>query len=183
MEKGLAELLVGDLDRGFDVVVRRFQDQIFAFALGMCGNRAEAEEVAQDAFVRAYRALAGYPPERRLELKLRPWLHRIALNVFRNRVRRRTLRVVPLEQAAEVADSDWGRPEESALRSHLRRLLLAALSELPDRQREAIVMRAVEGIPYAEASAVLGRPVGTLKSDVHRGLLALRGLLAQEVSA
>jgi RNA polymerase sigma-70 factor (ECF subfamily) len=183
VETGLAELLVGDLDRGFDAVMRRFQDQIFAFALSMCGNRAEAEEVAQDAFVRAYRALAGYPPERRLELKLRPWLHRIALNVFRNRVRRRTLRVVSLEQAAGLADNGWGRPEESALRGHLRQVLLAALSELPDRQREAVVLRAVEGIPYAEASAVLGRPVGTLKSDVHRGLLALRGMLAQEVSA
>jgi RNA polymerase sigma-70 factor (ECF subfamily) len=180
VESGLDEMLAADLDLGFDAMVRHYQHQLYAFALSLSGRPADAEDVAQEAFVRAYRALARYPAQRRRELKLRPWLHRIALNCFRNRIRRRRLHIVPLELAAEAADDGWGRPEQEAMRGADRSMLLDALGTLPDRQREAVVLRSVEGLPYAEASAVLGRPVGTVKSDVHRGLLALRAMLVQE---
>lgn len=176
-------MLGRDLERGFEVMVRTHQDQIFAFALGMTGSWAEADDVAQEAFVRAYRALTTYPPVRRRELKARPWLHQIALNAFRNRIRRRTPRLVPIEEGLQVPDSRDGGPEEAAMVGESRQRLLAALRMLPDHQREAVVMRVVKEVPYAEASEVLGRPVGTLKSDVHRRLAALRGLLLQEVSA
>ncbi len=74
-------------DRVFERLVRDHQHRIYALGLALTGNRHDAEDVAQDTFVRAYRALATYPPERIRELKQKAWLHRIAVNVVRNRVR------------------------------------------------------------------------------------------------
>src|ERR1700686_5567156 len=74
-------------ERLFERMVHEHQDRVFAFSLALTGNRHDAEEVAQDTFLRAYRALVTYPPDRIRELKQKPWLHRIALNVVRNRVR------------------------------------------------------------------------------------------------
>jgi RNA polymerase sigma-70 factor, ECF subfamily len=177
-----AELLARDLDRGFEQLVGEFQHRLFAFALGLAGDPADAEEVAQDAFLRAYRALGGYEPERIRALHLSAWLHRIALNVFRNRVRRRSLRVVPLEGALQLAEPAAG-PEEAALRSATLAELAGLLGGLPERQRAAVVLRCVQDLTYADAAEVLGVPEGTVKSNVHRGLGALRARLAMsEVS-
>src|SRR5205085_814689 len=71
----------------FERIVEDHQHRIFGFALGLSGNRSDAEEIAQDAFVRAHRALQGYDEERVRDLRVSAWLHQIALNVFRNRVR------------------------------------------------------------------------------------------------
>ena len=75
------------VDRHFERMVNEHKDRVFATSLAMTGNRHDAEEVAQDTFFRAYRALETYSPERIRELKERAWLHRIAINVVRNRVR------------------------------------------------------------------------------------------------
>ena len=83
-------------ERVFERLVRDNQDRVFALSLALTGNRHDAEEVAQDTFLRAYRALADYPPERVRELKQRAWLHRIAVNVFRNRMRGVRPRLVEL---------------------------------------------------------------------------------------
>src|SRR5260370_8178779 len=74
-------------ERLFERMVHEHQDRVFAFSLALTGNRHDAEEVAQDTFLRAYRALVTYPPDRIRELKQKPWLHRIALNVVRKRGR------------------------------------------------------------------------------------------------
>ena len=73
----LALDLAADLDAAFESLVRTFQDRLFSFALRLCGNREDAEEVAQDSFVRAYRALKTYPEERIRALSLQAWLYRI----------------------------------------------------------------------------------------------------------
>jgi len=83
-------------DRVFEHLVRDHQDRIYALGLALTGNRHDAEEVAQDTFLRAYRAVVAYPPERIRDLKQRAWLHQIALNVFRNRVRGVRPRLVEL---------------------------------------------------------------------------------------
>src|SRR5689334_24732288 len=83
-------------DRVFERLVHDHQDRIFALGLALTGNRHDAEEVAQDTFLRAYRAVVAYPPERIRDLKQRAWLHQIALNVFRNRVRGVRPRLVEL---------------------------------------------------------------------------------------
>jgi RNA polymerase sigma factor (sigma-70 family) len=165
--------LAADLAAGFESMVRAFQHRIYAVSLAMSGEPADAEEVAQDTFLRAHTALRRYPADRIRELKLNAWLHRIALNVFRNRVRRRSLRLVPMEPEMPVADGSPG-PEARALSSAALRELANLVSGLPDQQRSAVVMRCVQGMTYAEVAAQLEQPEGTVKSNVHRGLQALR---------
>ncbi len=159
-------------ERSFERMVREHQDRVFALGLALTGNRHDAEEVAQDAFLRAYRALVTYPPERIRELKQRQWLNRITINVFRNRVRGVRPRLVELNGSEP---SQAPGPEDDAVRRSELDALAARLSCLPPRLREAVVLRHVHELSYAEAAAVLGIPVGTVKANVHRGLKILRG--------
>ena len=165
--------LAQDLAGGFEELVRAYQHRLYAYALAMSGEPADAEEIAQDAFVRAHGALGRYPPDRIRALRVSSWLHQIALNVFRNRVRRRSLRLVPVETEAVVADPTPG-PERQALSRAALRELANLVSGLPDQQRSAVVLRCVQGMTYGEVAALLGQPEGTVKSNVHRGLQALR---------
>jgi RNA polymerase sigma-70 factor (ECF subfamily) len=178
---GLAGRLACDLDGHFEQLVRTYEDRLFGFALRLTRSREEAEECTQDAFVRAYRALERYPAERRRELRLRPWLYQIALNVVRNRVRRPTLVGVSLEldrpHQNGLADKSEEQPEAVLLEKEGWSTLEAALNRLPMRYRAAVVLRHVQGLSYAEAAEVLAQPVGTTKSDVHRGLRLLRKML------
>jgi RNA polymerase sigma-70 factor (ECF subfamily) len=172
-DQELTERLAAGVDGAFELLVRAYQHRLFAFALSLSGNSADAEEIAQDAFVRAYRALRGYGADRIRELRLSGWLHQITLNVLRNRVRRRRLRVVPLESAPEPVDRTLG-PEAHAERRAQSAELANLVSGLSEHHRNAVVLRCVQGMTYAEAAAVLGQPEGTVKANVHRGLVALR---------
>src|SRR4028118_2318991 len=89
MDDTLPAALATDLDGAFETLVRSHQDRLYTIALRLLGDPRDAEEVAQDAFVRAHRAIAEYPPERTRELRLRPWLATIVVNLCRNRGRRR----------------------------------------------------------------------------------------------
>jgi len=167
-DAALIRQLAADLDAAFPSLVADQQDRLFTIAVRVLGNRSDAEEAAQDAFVRAYRALAGYPAERIRELRLRPWLTTIVLNVCRNRTRVRRVATTELafEPAAEPATDPFAA-------RHARDLWARLLSSLPPAQRTAIVLRHVDGLSYAEMADVLSRPEGTLKAQVHRGLAAL----------
>lgn len=176
MDDTLTDLLAADCDAGFERLVRTYADRLYAFTLALTGSPADAEECAQDAFVRAHRALRGWPPQRRATLQPSAWLHTIALNVVRNRKRGRAVAQVELD--LEVADDPRSRPEAQALRRGDADRLRAALLGLPEAQREAVVLRHVQGMSSAETATSLGRPEGTVKSDVHRGLRRLRALLA-----
>jgi RNA polymerase sigma-70 factor (ECF subfamily) len=159
-------------ERVFERLVRDHQDRIFALSLALTGNRHDAEEVAQDTFLRAYRALLEYSPDRVRELKQRAWLHRIAVNVFRNRVRGVKPRLVELN--GREPDRGIG-PEEDVVRRAEMDELAARVACLPARFREAVVLRHVQDLSYAEVAEALGQPVGTVKANVHRGLKILRG--------
>jgi RNA polymerase sigma-70 factor, ECF subfamily len=159
-------------ERLFERMVDEHQHRVFALGLALTGNRHDAEEVAQDTFLRAYRALVTYPPDRIRDLKQRAWLHRIALNVVRNRVRG----VRPSLVELNGSEPDHGRgPEADALANIERDALGARLAALPPRYRDAVVLRHVQELSYAEAAEALGQPVGTVKANVHRGLKMLRG--------
>jgi RNA polymerase sigma-70 factor (ECF subfamily) len=168
-EMTLIRRLSVDLDGAFPTLVADHQDRVFTIAVRVLGNRSDAEEAAQDAFVRAYRAIAGYPAERIRELRLRPWLATIVLNVCRNRVRVR--RVATTELAFEPAAEPAADPFSSR---HARDSWAALLADLPPTQRAVVVLRHVDGLSYAEMAEALGRPEGTVKAQVHRGLAALR---------
>ena len=156
----------------FERMVHEHQDRLYALGYALTGNRHDAEEVAQDTLLRAYRALCRYPADRIRDLKQRPWLHRIAINVARNRHRGLKPRVVQLNGSEQDAAPG---PEETALRRSQIDDVTVALAALPARYREAVVLRFVQDLTYEQTAEVLGQPVGTVKSNVHRGLKMLRG--------
>jgi RNA polymerase sigma-70 factor (ECF subfamily) len=160
------------VERLFERMVREHQHRIYAVGFALTGNPHDAEEVAQDTFLRAYRALATYPPDRVRELKQKPWLHRIAVNVVRNRARGAKPRTAELN--GSESDSRPG-PESRALQRAEMDELACRLARLPPRFREAVVLRHVHEMSYEEVAEALDQPVGTVKSNVHRGLKLLRG--------
>jgi RNA polymerase sigma-70 factor (ECF subfamily) len=178
----LTERLARDLDATFEDLVRAHVDRCYAIALRTLGNPHDAEEVAQDALVRAYRALAGYDAARIRELRIRPWLATIVLNLCRNRGRRHPLPTTPLapliEAGREPAAAAASEPAAAAVATADRDRLAALLDGLPDRYRIPVILRHVDDLSYAELAEVLGRPEGTLKAQVSRGLAMLRAAIA-----
>ena len=191
VQDDLTAALARDLDGAFERLVLSQQDRLYTIALRMLRDPRDAEEVAQDAFVRAYRALAAYEPDRIRDLQLRAWLATIVLNLCRNRVRRPGLPIVPLDgtggdadpgrsPAAGIAAADpRGSPHEALVRRESAGRWAALVAGLPVRYRAAVILRHVDGLSYAEMSIALGRPEGTLKAQVHRGLALLRAGLAR----
>ncbi len=184
-DEDLKERLARDLDGAFEDLVRAYQDRLFSFALRLTSRREDAEEVAQDAFVRAYRALGGWPAERIRAMALRAWLYQVTLNVARNRMRGRKLRVVSLdhpistrgETAWEAPDAEDARPDVAYERGRRRADMETLVGNLPERYRAPILLRYVEGLRLEEVARVLKQPLGTAKSNVHRGVNALREAL------
>ena len=178
--EALPAALAADRDAAFPHLVRALIDGVYSGALRLTGSRADAEDVTQEAFLRAYRALRAYPPDRIRELRPREWVWAIAANLCRNRARAAARHPgAALDPAALPADPRPG-PEQEALATAGAEALAAHLARLPWAQRAAVVLRHVNGLPYAEVAAALGRPVGTVKADVHRGLRQLRALLEEE---
>jgi RNA polymerase sigma factor (sigma-70 family) len=140
MPSDLTEALATDLDRHFERLVEAFQDRLFGFALRLVGNASDAEEIAQDAFVRAYRALARYPSEQVRTLSLRAWLFQITLNVARNRQRNRRPDSLPLDGSGDddtfdLSDAREPRGGSGASRDQRRACSPAQrpASAVPDR--------------------------------------------------
>ena len=186
-DEALTAALARDLDGTFEAVVLAHQDRLYTIALRMLGDPGEAEEAAQDAFVRAYRALGGYEPSRIRELRLRGWLTTIVLNRCRTALARRAAHGPtpltlddasrpPIEPAAATATG----PAAVVERRDDRATWARRLAELPVAYRSAIVLRHVDGLSYPEAAAALGRPEGTVKAQVHRGVALLRTMLEAE---
>jgi len=183
-DANLAVRLAHDLDRAFPALVADHANRLYTIALRVLGDQRDAEEVAQDALVRAHRAMAGYPAERIAELRLRPWLASIAINLAHNRRRRHADRRPParLEPLMEVGFDpvDAGArsgPAATARREAITELATVLL-ELSPSVREAVILRHVDGLSVAETAEALGRPEGTVKAQVARGLERLRELLA-----
>jgi RNA polymerase sigma factor (sigma-70 family) len=167
----LAIALATDLDGTFPRVVETMGSQLFWGLRRICGDHQEAEDLTQETFIRAYRALGGYDPARIEEMSLRPWLWTIALNLGRNHVRDRARRPTYVELTEAGADD----PEPVDNAAWDRRL-----STLSGPQRTAVVLRHVVGLSIAEISETTGRPEGTVKADVHRGLARLRDTIEGE---
>ena len=183
----LTAALARDLDGTFEAVVVSQQDRLYTIALRMLGDARDAEEVVQDVFVRAYRALETYDGRRIEELQLRPWLTTIVLNACRNRARQRGPATVPLEgpndeRAPFVARDDRAGPHEAAIRHESAHYWAALVAALPATYRAPVVLRHVDGLSYSEMSMALGRPEGTLKAQVHRGLALLRVALERDTN-
>ena len=168
--------LIGRAKRGdthaYEELVYAHQGIAFRTAYVIAGNAADAEEAAQDGFVKAWRALARF----REGAPFRPWLLQIVANEARNRRRSAGRRAhLALRAATEEPSGDAApSPEASLLSTEVRETLLAAVNELPDDQRNVIALRFFVGLSEAEVAETLSLPTGTVKSRSARALERLR---------
>jgi RNA polymerase sigma-70 factor (ECF subfamily) len=154
----------------FGVLVARHRDRAWAVALRTTGDRADAADAVQEAFVKAYRTIASF----RGDALFTTWLHRIVVNACLDLMRRSRVRTtLPLDETSNaVAD-----PADPVSRVDLGRDVVAALARITPDQRAAIVLVDLEGYSVEEAAEVLEVPVGTVKSRCHRGRIQLAELL------
>ena len=165
-------------ERGaFDLLVLKYQHKVIKLVARLLRDPAEAEDVAQEAFVKAYRALGSF----RGDSAFYTWLYRIAVNTARNAIASRQRR--PLEYEADLSESeqsnlasrlrDTDTPEANALYEEIRVTVNEAIGQLPEDLRTAIVLREVEGLSYEEIAAAMDCPVGTVRSRIFRAREAI----------
>jgi RNA polymerase sigma-70 factor (ECF subfamily) len=166
----------GNLD-AFNELVLEHQALVFNLCFRMLGQRQAAEDACQEAFVSAWRNLAGLRGG-----AFRSWLLRIASNACHDELRRRSRRPsgsldLALEEGAPEPPDQGASPEANALSAELRLELQKALESLPEEQRLALVLCDVEGLDYAEIAEVMKSSLGTVKSRIARGRARMRALL------
>jgi RNA polymerase sigma-70 factor (ECF subfamily) len=166
----------GDLD-AFNDLVTLYQDQLFALVVRMVPDRDQASDCVQEAFFSAFRNLGSFRGG-----SVKSWLNRICVNAAMDTQRAKKRR--PVQPYPELDDESWqppagveADPERTALEAERTRALSGALAAIADDQRVAIVLYDVEGYDYGEIAEMTGVSLGTVKSRIHRGRLALRGLL------
>lgn len=184
----LAAVLAGD-QQMFHELIRPYERTVYMVALGMLKDESEAEDASQEAFLKAYCALAKF----RSESKFSTWLISIAINEARSRLRKKkSARTESLDAGWEGAESgddfisvspalltDWREiPSEALERSEVRGLLTTAVTELPPIYREIFVLRDVEELSVNEAAAALGISVALVKVRLHRARMMLQKKLA-----
>lgn len=161
-----------DLDRAFPTLVEEMGARLYWGLRRMCGDHQEAEDLTQETFIRAYRALSEFDRKRFEELRVSPWLWTIALNLGRNHLRDRSRRPSYVAIRDEIVE-DPEVPDGKAWD--------ARLAELNSHQKTAVVLRHVVGMNVSEISEATGRKEGTVKADIHRGLARLKTRMEQEV--
>ena len=170
----------GDLDAFNDLVVC-YQELLFALVVRMVPDRDQASDCVQEAFFSAYRNLGSFRGG-----SVRSWISRMAINAAMDTQRYRKRR--PADPYPELEDDSWqppapesADPVTTALTAERHKALNDALAQVTDDQRTAIVLYDVEGYDYAEIAEMTGVSLGTVKSRIHRGRLALRGLLVDRM--
>jgi RNA polymerase sigma-70 factor, ECF subfamily len=169
----------GDLD-SFNQLVVRWERPIYALAYRVIGREEEARDVAQETFLRAFRALGGFKGQ----AKFSSWLYRITLNLCRDWIRRE--RRTPVSQAPEGVDiielAGETEPSESiedlVSRRELGRAVARAMAMLPDEQRTAIILKEYHGLTFQEIADLLECPLSTAKPRLYQGLTVLRKQLS-----
>ncbi len=152
----------------FGTLVRRHQRRIFGLGVRLLGGVADADDLVQETFLRAWRALDRFDEDR----PLAPWLVRIATNRALNVLDSRSRRTA--DELTETIRWEGPSPEEDAERSRLREEIMRALDQLPSDQRTILVLRAFEGLSYREISESLDVPIGTVMSRLARAREAVR---------
>ena len=175
-EQLVAAFQAGDLS-AFDDLSRRWSGKIQGAIYRILGSEEDARDLAQEAFLKAFRSLKSFKGECRFS----SWLYQIALNLCRDRIRRRRGRTLVSLEDAEAEGQDLERQAPSALElvmaNDRARAVAAAVAALPDDQREVIVLKEYQGLTFAEIADLLGLPTSTVKTRLYRGLVQLRSHL------
>jgi RNA polymerase sigma-70 factor (ECF subfamily) len=184
-EERLLKLLRQRDERAFSEVVRLYQHKVFNLVFRMLGDRAEAEDLAQDVFVTVFRSIEQF----RGDAKFSTWLYRVAANHCKNRLkylgRRHQKQTSSYETASEEGRDlegssepplhvKLGRPDEVLEGQETERLVQAAIATLDEEHRLLVVLRDIEDLSYEEIVVITGLPEGTVKSRLHRARLALK---------
>lgn len=166
----LVAAAINDLD-AFGELIRRHQDFVYGAALRIVRNPVMAQDIAQEAFVRAHRALPGF----RGQAQVRSWLYRIATNLALNAVQRRR------EYPAETLPEQPARydPASDVVNRALREDLAAAIGDLPDKLKKPLVLREYEGMSYQDIADTLDLPINTVRTRILRARRALRDRLEE----
>lgn len=175
-------------EAAFNIFVRTYEQRVFALVLRMLGNRAEAQDLAQEVFITVFKSIDSF----RGDSRLGTWLYRVAVNHCKNRIkylhRRSTRAHDAIDDARESDVAEGGalggrpaRPDEAVEGSEMERAVQKALAELDPEHRELIVLRDLEGLAYEEIVQITGLPDGTVKSRLHRARAALREAIERGV--
>lgn len=178
--------LVARVQRGdskaFDLLVRKYQHRIVALIGRYVSDWSECQDVAQEAFLRAYRAMGSF----RGDAQFYTWLHRIAVNTAKNHLVANGRR--PPTDDIDVADAelydsgirlrDNDTPERELMRQQMEQTVMRAVEALPEELRNAITLREVEGLSYEEIAARMDCPIGTVRSRIFRAREAIEQELA-----
>ncbi len=180
--------LVRRVQRGdksaFDLLVRKYQHKVVKLVMRYVGGQAEAEDVAQEAFIKAYRALANF----RGDSAFYTWLYRIAINTAKNTIGSRERRMISIEGGGEDGDESYdladrlqdnATPEALAMTDEIRDTVNRAIASLPEDLRTAIVLRELEGLSYEDIAATMSCPVGTVRSRIFRAREAIDARLRE----
>lgn len=177
----LDQELVGRVQRGdsaaFDVLVRKYQHRITALIGRYISDWSECQDVAQETFIRAYRALPNF----RGDAQFYTWLHRIAVNTAKNHLVAQNRR--PPTDDVDAADAeqfdtgtrlrDTDTPEHELLRQEIERTVMRVVEGLPEELRAAITLREVDGLSYEDIAQKMGCPIGTVRSRIFRAREAI----------
>lgn len=181
----VARAQAGD-QAAYGALVERYQDRVYNTCYRMCQNHADALDMTQTAFLKAYEAM----PRFKAEANFYTWLFRIAVNVVLSR-RRLDRRRMALSLDASVDEearprsellADWRERVDASAENEQQQLLAKLLDKLEPDFRVAVVLKDVEDLDYATIASIVGVPVGTVKSRIHRGRMMLRELYLREES-
>ncbi len=181
-EQRLIERLKKQDEAAFNELVKLYEARIFRLVFRMLGDRAEAEDLAQEVFVTVFKSIGGF----RGDSKLSTWMYRVATNHCKNRIKYLGRRARgnkqefdeiadahQIESASMTTSAKVARPDEVMQGHETESFIRQALAELPEDQRELVMLRDVENLTYEEIQALTGLPAGTVKSRLHRARLAL----------
>jgi RNA polymerase sigma factor (sigma-70 family) len=172
-DRGLVEACRAGVRAAFDVLVERHRRTIYLLCYRFAGNHEDAADLSQDVFLRAYRGVARF----RGDAAVSTWLYRIGVNACLNRVSNRRVPNLPLNDAPELASADPD-PAVALLASERAGHLRAAVSQLPEKQRTALVLRVYHDLSHNEVAEIMGTTVGAVKANVFHALGNLRKRMA-----
>ena len=173
--------------RAFDLLVVKYQHRILALVGRFIADHAEAQDVTQEAFIKAYRALPSF----RGDSQFYTWMYRIAVNTAKNylisRGRKTPTQDIDLDDAAYFADEanmkDVDTPDGLLQRDQLREVVFNAIEDLPDELRRAVTLRELEGMSYEEIAEAMNCPIGTVRSRIFRAREAIEKKMRPLLSA